>query len=104
MIRRILFYVHFNKYNKLSDHVVFQLNEMRPLFEKIIVVSNSQLSPNDLSRLTYDEFIQRKNSGFDFAAWSDGIEHVGWEELIKFDSVTLMNDTCFGPLYDMQQL
>ena len=102
MIRRILFYVHFNKYNKLSDHVVFQLNEMRPLFEKIIVVSNSQLFPNDLSRLTYDEFIQRKNSGFDFAAWSDGIDHVGWEELIKFDSVTLMNDTCFGPLYDMQ--
>ena len=30
--------------------------------------------------------------------------HVGFEQLPDFDSVTLMNDTCFGPLWDMSDL
>ena len=30
--------------------------------------------------------------------------HVGFERLADFDSVTLMNDTCFGPLWDMSDL
>ncbi|MDN5488594.1 MAG: rhamnan synthesis F family protein, partial [Lactococcus lactis] len=46
-------------------------------------------------------FIQRENSGFDFAAWADGIETIGMAELEQYDSATFMNDTCFGPLYDM---
>lgn len=101
MMRRILFYVHFNKYNQLSEHVVFQLNEMKPIFEKIVLVSNSLLSQEDLARLPHDIFIQRENSGFDFAAWADGIETIGMAELAQYDSATFMNDTCFGPLYDM---
>ncbi|WP_312185096.1 rhamnan synthesis F family protein [Lactococcus raffinolactis] len=100
-MRRILFYVHFNKYNQLSEHVVFQLNEMKPIFEKIVLVSNSLLSQEDLARLPHDIFIQRENSGFDFAAWADGIETIGMAELAQYDSATFMNDTCFGPLYDM---
>lgn len=101
MMRRILFYVHFNKYNQLSEHVVFQLNEMKPIFEKIVLVSNSLLSQEDLARLPHDIFIQRENSGFDFAAWADGIETIGMTELAQYGSATFMNDTCFGPLYDM---
>ena len=30
--------------------------------------------------------------------------HVGFERLADFDSITLMNDTCFGPLWDMSDL
>ncbi|EGV07812.1 rhamnan synthesis protein F domain protein [Streptococcus constellatus subsp. pharyngis SK1060 = CCUG 46377] len=30
--------------------------------------------------------------------------HIGTEEIKNYDSVTLMNDTCFGPLWDMQKV
>ncbi len=30
--------------------------------------------------------------------------HVGFEHLTDFDSVTLMNDTCFGPLWDITDI
>ncbi len=48
-----------------------------------------------------DQIIRRDNIGFDFAAWRDGMSAIGFEELKQYDSVTLMNDTCFGPLWDI---
>lgn len=100
--KRILFYVHFNKNDKVDDYVVYQLQQMRPVFDTIILLSNSQVSTNDKNKFDglYDKFIQRKNSGYDFAAWRDGMNAVGWDKLMNYDEVTVMNDTCFGPIYD----
>jgi rhamnosyltransferase len=102
-MKRALLYVHFNKYDELAEHVVYQLRQMKPLFDKVIFITNSSISKADLKLLEglYDDFLQRKNEGFDFAAWRDGIRHLGWQELGEYDNVTLMNDTCFGPVYPM---
>ena len=107
-MKRLLLYVHFNKYNDLSSHVVYQLTQMRPLFSKLVFISNSQLPDEKRASLQerglITDFIQRENSGFDFAAWRDGMHWVGFDYLKDYDSVTLMNDTCFGPLWDMKEV
>lgn len=107
-MKRLLLYVHFNKFGELSSHVEYQLAQLRPLFSKIIFISNSNLSEQDEAKLRQavlvDQILRRENIGFDFAAWRDGMSHVGFEELKHFDSVTLMNDTCFGPLWDMGEV
>ncbi|GAB2026777.1 rhamnan synthesis F family protein [Lactovum odontotermitis] len=106
MTNRILFYVHFNHKNELADHVYYQLEKIRPIFDQIFFISNSVLSGEDLQRLQsaglINEFLQRENAGYDFKAWSDGMNQVGFDELTKYDSVTLMNDTCFGPIFDFE--
>ncbi|SDQ22277.1 rhamnan synthesis F family protein [Streptococcus equinus] len=107
-MKRLLLYVHFNKYNKISEHVYYQLEKMNPLFSKVIFISNSKLSESEVKKLRQkqliDEFIQRENIGYDFAAWHDGMAFEGFENLKTYDSVTAMNDTCFGPLWDMAPL
>lgn len=104
-MKRLLLYVHYNKYNQLSDHVVYQLKKMRSLFSRVIFISNSQLSEKDLAYLKQeqllDDFIQRANQGFDFAAWHDGMEYIGFNQLSDYDNITTMNDTCFGPLHEL---
>ena len=104
-MKRLLLYVHFNKYNKISEHVYYQLEHMHPLFSKVIFISNSQLDEGEVDKLRQsqliDAFIQRENIGYDFAAWHDGMAFEGFENLKAYDSVTAMNDTCFGPLWDM---
>lgn len=105
---RLLLYVHFNKYNKISQYVDYQLEQLRPLFSKILFISNSQLELEDIDDLKtknlIDDFIQRDNIGFDFAAWRDGLNTIGYDNLSDYDSITMMNDTCFGPLWDMTSL
>ncbi|MFS1663865.1 rhamnan synthesis F family protein [Streptococcus sp. zg-JUN1979] len=107
-MKRLLLYVHFNKYDKISPHVYYQLECMRPLFSKVVFISNSQLNSDNVTSLyeqgLIDEFIQRENIGYDFAAWHDGMADIGFNTIKDYDSVTCMNDTCFGPLWDMQLL
>lgn len=99
---RILLYVHYNKYDKLDEYVVYQLQQMRHVFDTIVIVSNSKISADDKQRLDgiYDKFIQRDNIGFDFAALRDAMNDCGWDELVQYKELTIMNDTCFGPIYD----
>lgn len=107
-MKRLLLYVHFNKYNRVSSHVHYQLNQLRPLFSKIVFISNSSLSEEDQATLRahqmVDCIVERENIGFDFAAWRDGMLYLGFEKVQQYDSVTLMNDTCFGPLWNMVPL
>lgn len=104
-MERILLYVHFNKCNHISGHVFYQLEQLKPLFSKILFISNSPLSDEDKCRLREDlgiaDLLERDNQGFDFAAWRDGMNWLGFDTLQNSDSLTLMNDTCFGPLWDL---
>lgn len=104
-MNRILLYIHYNKSDELSGHVLYQLEQIKPLFSRVILISNSHLEKNYMRKLEMigiTEIIQRANIGFDFAAWRDGMEYVGFDHLEKYDSVTLMNDTCIGPLWPLE--
>ncbi|MFU2164212.1 rhamnan synthesis F family protein [Streptococcus pluranimalium] len=105
-MKRLLLYVHFNQHQSLSSHVRYQLKQIRSLFSTILFISNSPLNDelvNDLkNERLIDTFCQRENSGFDFAAWRDGMLEIGFEQLKTYDSITVMNDTCFGPLWDLK--
>ena len=104
-MNRILLYIHYNKSDELSGHVLYQLEQIRPLFSRVIFISNSHLDQNHIEKLKMlgiFEIIQRENIGFDFAAWRDGMKYVGFDHLEKYDSVTLMNDTCIGPLWPLE--
>ncbi|MCY7217551.1 rhamnan synthesis F family protein [Streptococcus cristatus] len=107
-MERILLYVHFNKYKRVSNHVFYQLEQLKPLFSKILFISNSHIEEATKKKLQ-DEFgisnlLERDNQGYDFAAWRDGMSAVGFEELKNYDSLTLMNDTCFGPLRELEPI
>ncbi|RXX19417.1 rhamnosyltransferase [Streptococcus parasanguinis] len=104
-MNRILLYIHYNKFDEMSEHVLYQLEKIKPLFSRVILLSNSHLEKNYMRKLEMigiTEIIQRANIGFDFAAWRDGMEYVGFDHLEKYDSVTLMNDTCIGPLWPLE--
>lgn len=104
MKNKLLLYVHFNRNNELSEHVIYQIQKLRQNFEEIFFISNSKIDDEDLIQLTapklIDGFMQRENAGYDFAAWSGAMKQYGFDKLSKYDSVTIMNDTCFGPIYD----
>ena len=91
-MQRLLLYVHFNKFNFISGHVLYQLENIRPLYSRVVFISNSQLPEDVKSNLVaqhlVDDILERQNSGFDFAAWRDGMKTVGFDQLSHFDSVT----------------
>ncbi|TLT05667.1 hypothetical protein FE243_09535 [Aliarcobacter thereius] len=101
--KRLLIFSHYNKQNLLSDYVINILKEMNHLFTRVVFVSNSFIDKEDVKKLEpyCDKVLIRKNIGFDFGGWKEAILDEGFKSLSKYDSMTLMNDTCFGPLQDM---
>lgn len=102
--RRLLLFVHYNKWGELADYVVYLLKRVRKIYARIVFISNSPLSEEARAVLAglCDEVVQRENTGFDFYAWKVALDREGPEGLARYDSVTLMNDTCFGPLFDLE--
>lgn len=102
-MKRLLVYVHYNKYNDISEYVYHQLKTIRSIYSDVVLVSNSRVSVEAVQKLKEEQlvnlFVQRENIGFDFAAWKEGLAQV---EYSKYHSVTLMNDTCFGPLWGLE--
>lgn len=107
-MERILLYTHFNKLHQVSGHVFYQLKQIKPLFSTVVFISNSPLEKDDKTKLqkelNIDIVIERDNIGFDFAAWRDGMQFIGFDKIQGYDSLTIMNDTCFGPLWDLQKI
>lgn len=107
-MERMLLYTHFNKLNQVSNHVFYQLTQLKPLFSTIIFISNSPLKKDDKTKLQkeldIEIVIERNNIGFDFAAWRDGMQYIGFDKIKDYDSLTIMNDTCFGPLWDLRKI
>ncbi|OHD38160.1 MAG: hypothetical protein A2Y30_08715 [Spirochaetes bacterium GWE1_32_154] len=103
-MKRILLFVHYNPVDELADHVLYTLEKLKPYFIKVVFISNSLLNKKQKEKLNVhtDIIIERENKGYDFGAWKDGISNIGWGNLFDYDSMILMNDTCFGPLYDMK--
>lgn len=104
-MKRILLFVHFNKNGRLNKRAVYTLEQTKHLYDKIVTISNSPLNKadrNTLERLS-DDVIIRENKGFDFAAWKDGMDHIGWSTLAEYDSLTIMNDTCLFPVWPIDK-
>jgi rhamnosyltransferase len=103
-MKRLLIFSHYNQQGLLSTYVIFILEKFRPIFERVVFVSNSTIDQDAKKRLVpvTDKILERENSGFDFGAWKLAILEEGWDAIDSYDSLTIMNDTCFGPLYDFE--
>ncbi|MDR1861846.1 MAG: rhamnan synthesis F family protein [Candidatus Ancillula sp.] len=101
MTRNLLLYAHFNKRGEVASYVLYQLEKLRQTYDYILFISNSPIKTVDKVKLDgiVDEVIQRENVGFDFAAWSVGLFHLGRTKVAEYENVTVMNDTCFGPIF-----
>ncbi|MFP3041971.1 rhamnan synthesis F family protein [Treponema primitia] len=69
-------------------------------------ISNSVISEDQKIKVAKlcNAIILRENKGYDFAAWKEGLLKETWDVLTQYDNVTLMNDTCFGPLFDIEPI
>lgn len=105
-MKRLLIYVHYNPQGLLSSHVLYTLKEIGSLFERVVFISNSIIPEDQKNSLLkwVDTFTERENKGFDFSAWRDAIHTEGWKQIESYDCLTLMNDSCFGPLFNLQPI
>lgn len=101
--KRIAMYVIYDRDGILDGYRKYYLQELRKHVDYIVAVVSGTLTPEsreELSELT-DEFFVRENKGLLAGSWLDGIAHIGWDTLDHYDELLMLNDSFFGPFYDL---
>ncbi|MBD5627673.1 MAG: hypothetical protein HDQ90_09400, partial [Desulfovibrio sp.] len=105
-MKRLALYVLWEKKGNVHKYVIFYLEALKKIAEKIVVIVNGGLSESGrrvLQELGVDVFI-RENRGLDFGAWKAALQTVGWEQVCTYDEVILCNCSCYGPLYPFTEV
>jgi lipopolysaccharide biosynthesis protein len=95
-MKRLCVFAHYDCEDRVDDYVLYYLESLREIADRLIVVSTAGLGEVEIKRLSgrCDEVILRENRGYDFGSWQRGLESAG---MAGFDEVILCNDSVYGP-------
>lgn len=105
-VKRIAIYVIYDKDGILDGYRKYYLQELRKVTDCIVAVVNGTLTPesrHELEELADDLFV-RENTGLLAYGWIEGIKHIGWDTLYKFDELLMLNDSFFGPFFPLKEM
>jgi lipopolysaccharide biosynthesis protein len=82
---------------------MYYLAQLKTVSADMVFISNSDLNEAQLKRVEplTSTIISRKNVGFDFGAWRDALNTIGWEKVRTYDEIVFANNSCFGPVFPM---
>lgn len=92
---------------KIDEATVFLAQEVKLLVKDLFIIING--NPNkdsiqNISRVTSHVFI-RNNKGYDCGAYKYALEYVvGWKKLEEYEELILLNDSCYGPIYSLEEV
>lgn len=93
----------FDVHGLVAPHVRRNIEALGSAFDRIIVVSTSDLTASSEAWLSSrTEIIRRANFGYDFWSWREGLAAV--DELDTYGAVAILNDTFVGPLRSYSSL
>lgn len=103
---RIAIYVIYDKDGILDGFRKYYLKELRKVVDHILAVVCGTITPESREELydLVDEIYVRENKGLLAGAWVDGIAHIGWDTLDKYDELFMLNDSFFGPFYPLEDM
>ncbi|MEO1253027.1 MAG: rhamnan synthesis F family protein [Pseudomonadota bacterium] len=99
MNNRLIILAQFDPNGGLPAHVRIHLERLRPLAGELVLASNSPLGADRArAHALCDRVIERKNIGWDFAAWRDALIPY---DMTDWDEVVLTNSSIIGPLFPL---
>ena len=99
---KVLVYVIFESEPRLQQYKLIFLEKLAALADKTLIVVNGGLVAEDLETLEqYGQVLVRDNTGYDTAAFREGILSLGKETLQHCSQLMLVNDTNIGPMSDL---
>lgn len=106
MTKRLAIYMTYNNEGIIDDYIVYMIEALKKVCQDIIVVSNNLLPERQKNKLSEASRIyERDNKGYDAGAYSEVIMKLyANKELEEYDELLLLNDSVFGPFYDLNDM
>lgn len=106
-MRRVCIYLTYDKQKVVDRYIGYMLKELKACVSKLIVVCNETniIRGENFLKQYADEIYFRENKGFDAGGFKDALcDYEGWENILSFDELILVNDSMFGPFRNMKSI
>lgn len=104
---RTAIFAHFDKDNVIDDYVIYYLNALKKVAQRIIFVSDCDLSSAETEKLTgvADEIIAKPHGEHDFGSFKRGVLFAQENNLLNdTDELIFANDSCYGPFFPLENV
>lgn len=104
--KRIALYVIYDQDGILDGYRRYFLQELRKMTDCIVAIACCTLtlqSQEELNALT-EETVVCESKNLPANGWIEGIRHIGWERIYEYDELLMLDDSCFGPFYPLEEL
>jgi hypothetical protein len=98
---RVVVFCHFHPYGRLQEHVRRYIVALVEAGLSVVFVTNSGCLDPEAADWLYPRctwVVIRRNTGFDFAAWRDGLAIAGLPAAAETELLIIANDSVYGPL------
>lgn len=105
-MKRCAIFVYFDREGNVDDYVTYLLKHLRPCVSNILAVCNGELKEEGKAKLesVADQVLFQENKGFGIEEYKEGLFYYGFQELLEYDEILLLNHTFFGPLYPFSEM
>lgn len=103
--RKHAIYVHYDRWGVVHDYILQAIGELVACGYAVTFVSNApRLDDEQIAPLLplVREVVHRRNEGYDFAAYRDGIARI--PDLDNVERLIIVNDSVYGPLYPLSDM
>ena len=106
-MKRLCIFAHYDKDNLIDDYVIYYLKELKKSFNKIIFVSDSDLSKKETDKIIdIVDYIQAfKHGEYDWGSYKYGYFIAKENYLLSnIDEVLFCNDSVYGPITSLEPI
>lgn len=103
-MNRVAIFAHYDKKNIIDDYVVFYINELQKIADKVVFVSCCHLPKEELDKLNCYKIAQ-KHEEYDFGSYKRGFNFAKENNLLKdCEELIFANDSCYGPFKSLEKI
>lgn len=106
-MKRLGIYLTYDRQGIVDAYIGHMLKELKTCVEYLVVVCNEKnvVSGKDILENYANEIIYRENIGLDAGGFKEALtQSIGWEKVLVFDELVLVNDSLFGPFCPMKRI
>ena len=105
-IKRLGIYFFFDPDGIVDGYIPYFLADLVKNLNELMIVSNGPIGVEGRKKLEAftSNILERDNKGLDVWAYKEGLQSYGWDALVDFDEVVLLNYTIMGPLYPLSEM
>ena len=95
-----------DRQGRVDEYFTFLLSSLRPFVARTLFVSDGPLekcSEKSVASLV-EELLIARSEGVDIWTYKAAIEHIGYQAILDYDEVLLLDHTFFGPIFPFGEM